>query len=260
MSDKQISAKEYECKLPTVKRKIDYSTYEFYDKRLLSRLAGLLHRCVANIFLRAYLKIVYRVKVVGKKNLAAVKNTGAVVVSNHIHPLDIQMISVFLFGMRKLNWLTLERNMQLSVHNLIKNSGGVPIPEDRTQRKRCLSEMGELLRSGGLLLICPEGSLVEMCEDIRPFKDGAFRFSEECKVPLLPVTLRFVKTAPSGRPYRHPRFIIDVAEAVPPAYPRDVIKRKAERIMLSRSTAFIHSMGESAAKRGFAANLFTKNS
>lgn len=241
MSDKLSVTQEYECKLPTLKRKIDYSKYKFYDRSIGSRLAGFIHRCVANIFLRAYLKIVYRVKVVGKKNLKAVRGKGAVVVSNHIHPLDIQMISVFLFGMRKLSWLTLERNMQLSVRSLIKNSGGIPIPEEKVQRKRCLSEMGELLRSGELLLICPEGSLVELCEDIRPFKDGAFRFSEECKVPLLPVTLRFIKTAPSGRTYRHPRFIIDVAEAVPPYYPRDVIRRKAERIMTSRSTAFMRS-------------------
>lgn len=240
--------KEYECKLRTCKRKIDYSKYKFYDKSVAHRLAGFLHRCVANVFLRAYLKIVYRVKTVGRKNLAAVRGSGAVVVSNHVHPLDIQMISVFLFGMRPLGWLTLERNMELSVRMLIKNSGGIPIPEDRVQRKRCLTEMDELLRDGGLLLVCPEGSLVELCEDIRPFKDGAFRFAEECGVPLLPVTLRFEKFSLSGKPYRHPRFIIDVAEAVPPTLPRDVIRRRTERIMASRCTSYMRTNCKNAAK------------
>ena len=252
--------KEYECKIRTCKKKIDYSKYKFYDRSPLYRLACFLHRCVANVFLRAYLKCAYKVKVVGRKNLAAVRGRGAVVVTNHVHPLDIQMISVFLFGMRPLKWLTLERNMELKVRSLIKNSGGIPIPEDRVQRKRCLTEMDKLLLDGGLLLICPEGSLVELCEEIRPFKDGAFRFAEECGVPLLPVTLRFEKCDKSGKPYRHPRFIIDIAEAVPPSLPRDVIKRKTERIMAARSTAYMRLRGKNTGGRGIASNLFTKNS
>lgn len=227
---------EYVCKLKTKKNKIDYSEYKFYDKGKPFRLLKFLHRSVANVFLRAYLKIVHRVKVLGKENVASLKKTGAVIVSNHIHPLDIQMISTFVFGMRPVHWLTLQRNMDLSVRFFIRNSGGVPIPEDYEQKKRCFAEMNELLRDGGLLHVCPEGSLVELCEDIRPFKDGAFRFAFQNRVPLVPITLRFEEYGQNGKKYRHPHFIIDVAEPIYPSVPQETIKEKTRRIMSGKCT------------------------
>lgn len=230
----QIGQKEYVCKLRSKKHTVDYTAYKFYNKDLGFRFVKFLHRAVANVFLRAYLKCVHRVKVIGKENTQGLKHTGAVVVSNHIHPLDIQMIATFLFGMRPVHWLTLQRNMDLSVRFFIRNSGGVPIPEDYAQKKRCFAEMNELLQAGGILHICPEGSLVELCDDIRPFKDGAFRFAYTNRVPLLPVTLRFETCNSKGKPYRHPHFIIDVAEPIYPTVPQEYIKEKAQRVMHNR--------------------------
>ncbi len=225
---------EYVCRLKTKKKTLDYSQYKFYNKDKGFRFLKFLHRGVANIFLRAYLKCVHRVKVIGKENVAALKKSGAVVVSNHIHPLDIQMISLFVFGMRPVHWLTLQRNMDLSVRFFIRNSGGVPIPEDHDLKKKCFAEMRQVLHDGGLLHICPEGSLVSMCEDIRPFKDGAFRFAFENRVPLVPVTLRFEDADKNGKKFRHPHFVIDVAEPIYPTVPQDVLKEKTQRVMRGR--------------------------
>lgn len=230
--------REYVCKLKTKKSNIDYGKYKFYNKDKSFRLLKFLHRSVSNIFLRAYLKIVHKVKVVGKENVAELKKTGAVIVSNHIHPLDIQMIDTFLFGMRPVHWLTLQRNMDLSVRFFIRNSGGVPIPEEYEHKKRCFKEMSQMLRDGGLLHICPEGSLVELCDDVRQFKDGAFRFAFENRVPLVPVTLRFEEQNEKGKKYKHPHFIIDVAEPIYPNVPQEKIKEKARRIMLSKCNKF----------------------
>lgn len=226
--------REHVTKLKSTKKITDYSTYKFYNKSKRFAFLKFLHRCVANVFLRAYLRIFHRVKVIGKENVAALRNKGAVIVSNHIHPLDIQMIATLVFGMRPVNWLTLQRNMDLSVRFFIRNSGGVPIPENHDDKKRCFAEMNEWLRDGGLLHICPEGSLVEMCEDIRPFKDGAFRFAFYNRVPLVPVTLRFNACNKKGKRYRFPRFIIDVAPPIYPCVPQESIKEKAMGIMSAR--------------------------
>ena len=215
----RADTREYVCKLKTKKSNIDYTKYRFYNKSKPFRFVKFLHRGVSNIFLRAYLKCFHHVKVIGKENVEALKKTGAVIVSNHIHPL---------------HWLTLQRNMDLSVRAFIRNSGGVPIPEDYEQKKRCFAEMNDLLRDGGLLHICPEGSLVELCDDIRPFKDGAFRFAFYNRVPLVPITLRFEETDSKGKKYRRPRFIIDVAEPIYPTVPQDKIKEKALRVMCGR--------------------------
>ena len=131
----RADTREYVCKLKTKKSNIDYTKYRFYNKSKPFRFVKFLHRGVSNIFLRAYLKCFHHVKVIGKENVEALKKTGAVIVSNHIHPLDIQMIATFVFGMRSVHWLTLQRNMDLSVRAFIRNSGGVPIPEDYEQKK-----------------------------------------------------------------------------------------------------------------------------
>lgn len=234
-SDKRAAERngeEYVPKMRSKPSKIDYTTYKFYNKDKPFRLLKFLHRSVANVFLRAYLKAVHKVKVIGKEKVEGIRKSGAVIVSNHIHPLDIQMISVFLFGMRPVHWLTLQRNMDLSVACFIRNSGGVPIPEDYDQKKRCFREMNQMLGDGGLLHICPEGSLVELCDEIRPFKDGAFRFAFQNRVPLVPVTLRFEEYSPkSGKKYRHPHFTIDVADPIYPTVPQEAIKERAEKIM-----------------------------
>lgn len=230
---------EYVCKLKTKKTTIDYTKYKYYNKDKSFRVLKFMHRVVSNVFLRAYLKCFHRVKVIGKKNVASLKKTGAVIVSNHIHPLDIQMIATFVFGMRPVHWLTLQRNMDLSVRFFIRNSGGIPIPEDYEQKKRCFAEMNELLRDGGLLHICPEGSLVELCDDIRPFKDGAFRFAFYNRVPLVPVTLRFEEFSPKGKKYRFPRFTIDVAEPIYPTVSQEVIKEKAHTVMKNKCNRLV---------------------
>ena len=230
----QFKEGEYVPKMKFRKSKIDYDTYRYYDKRKGRRFIKFLHRIVSNTVLRLYLRLVHRVKVVGKENVKALKKKGAVIVSNHIHPLDIQMISIFLFGMRPMNFLSLARNMDLRVGFLLRNAGAIPIPEDHDNKKRCFEEMNRLLKDGNLLQICPEGSLSLLCNDIRPFKDGAFRFAAQNQVPLLPVTLRFEEYNKKGTKYKHPHFTIDVSEPIYPDVPQDLIKQKAERVMKNR--------------------------
>ncbi len=228
---------EYVPKMKFRKSKIDYDTYRFYDMRPGRRFVRFLHRCVSNTALRLYCKLVHRVKVVGKQNVKAIKKRGAVIVSNHIHPLDIQMIGIFVFGMRPMHFLSLARNMDLRVGFLLRNAGAIPIPEEHDNKKRCFNELNQLLQDGRLLQICPEGSLSLLCTGIRPFKDGAFRFAAQNNVPLLPVTLRFTEKNKKGKPYRHPHFIIDVAEPIEPTVPQDLLKQKTERVMHNCCTA-----------------------
>ena len=230
----QFKEGEYVPKMKFRKSKIDYDTYRYYDKRKGRRFVKFLHRIVSNTVLRLYLRLAHHVKVVGKAHVKALKKKGAVIVSNHIHPLDIQMISIYLFGMRPMNFLSLARNMDLRVGFLLRNAGAIPIPEDHDNKKRCFEEMNRLLQDGNLLQICPEGSLSLLCNDIRPFKDGAFRFAAQNQVPLLPVTLRFEEYNKKGKKYKHPRFTIDVSEPIYPDIPQDLIKQKAERVMRNR--------------------------
>lgn len=226
---------EYQSKLKTKPYDFDFEHYKFNDKTLKRRSIMFIHRIVSNVFLRGYLKVFHKVKVIGKANVLELKKKGVVVVSNHIHPLDIQMIMTFLFGMRPVHFLTLSRNFDLkSVRFMLKNSGAVPIPEDRENRIKCFEEMNTLLKENGVLHICPEGSLVHMCGEIRDFKEGAFRFAYQNKVPILPVTLRFVEYNAKGKKYKHPHFIIDISEPIYPDVPQDIMMQKTIRVMKNK--------------------------
>jgi 1-acyl-sn-glycerol-3-phosphate acyltransferase len=138
--------------------KID-DNYNFYDKSFIFKFWNFLHRLTAFCFLKPYIFIKHCVKVKGKENIKEIKNKGAVVISNHIDVLDIQMIALFLFGMRKYNWLTLERNFCLSVHWLLKNSGAIPVPTDSKYKSKFFQQINDLLKNKELLHICPEAAL-----------------------------------------------------------------------------------------------------
>ena len=164
--------------------------YKFYDKSFWHRLISFLHRLVAVVVFKFWINVFYKIKVVGKVNLKYLKKQGFVVVSNHVHVLDIQMIAMNVFGMRKVNYLTLERNFNLSVHRLLKNSGAIPIPDNDELKPKFFSEMNKLLKEGNILHICPEGALYDNNTKLQPFKNGAFRFALENNVPVVPITLQ----------------------------------------------------------------------
>lgn len=181
---------EHKTRLKTVKPFKADANYKFYNQSVWFLLMSFLHRLVAFLFLNIYIRMAYRIKVEGKQFLKQVRKQGVVVVSNHIHVLDVQMIALSLFKLRRVNWITLEKNLGLSVHRLIARSGGIPIPTDEKVKPIFFEQMNKLLQDGNVLHVCPEGALCENYEGLRPFKIGAFRFAAQNRVPILPVTLK----------------------------------------------------------------------
>lgn len=164
--------------------------YDFYNKSKSHKFWSFLHRIFAFLFLGPYIKSKYKVRVIGKEKLKKYKNKPIITISNHINHLDIQMIAVLLFKTRKLNWITLESNLNYNVKTFILNSGGIPIPTNPLLKPKFFNQMGELLKAGEILHVCPEGSLEKNHDGIRPFKVGAFRFSVDNNVPIFPITIQ----------------------------------------------------------------------
>lgn len=206
--------KEHVTKLRTTRKLVIDENFTFVKKGCWHRFWAWMHRISALVFLWPFLRMRYGIKVLNRKIAKQLKHKGAVIVSNHIHPLDIQMIATSIFGMRKVYWLTLEQNFNLSVHWMIGNSGGIPIPENQNAKAKFFQETNQLLKDGNILHICPEGSLCDNCEELRPFKDGAFRYSYSNNVPILPVTLQIQYK--DERRQRRPRYVIKLNELIYP--------------------------------------------
>lgn len=212
--DEENCFEENEHRVRYTKKFVLDDNYDFVPKKPLAKALGFAHRITAGVFLRMYLNLVHKVKIVGKQNAKGLTDTGVVVISNHIHPLDIQMVSVKLFGVRRVLFLTLQRNFQMSVRHLLRNSGGVPIPLDKEFKPKFFGQVNDFLKNRGVLHVCPEAALVDMCKHIRPFKKGAFRFCVSNNVPLLPVVINFDEQ--HGAFKKHPAFSIIVDK---PVYP-----------------------------------------
>ncbi len=200
--------------------------YDFYNKSKSHKFWSFLHRIVAFLFLGLYVKIKYKVKVIGKEKLKNLKNKPLITISNHINHLDVQMIAVLLFKTRKFNWITLESNLNYNVKSFILNSGGIPIPTNPLLKPKFFNQMGELLKAGQILHVCPEGSLIENHDGIRPFKIGAFRFSADYNVPIFPITIQINYLGKK----RKIQYVLVVSD---PIYPnKDAIDKKEESNIL----------------------------
>ncbi len=110
-----------------------------------------------------------------------------VIVANHQSLADIFILS----GLRHhFRWVVKESLMTVPIFGLImKINGDVPIKRgDLKSIKEMMSECKAWLNQNVSILIFPEGTRSEDGE-ISKFRDGPFRLSVECNVPVLPVVI-----------------------------------------------------------------------
>ena len=124
----------------------------------------------------------------GRKNLWSVKG-GAITVSNHIHNVDGPFVACALLPSR-ISFTSIEGNFRLPVVRwIISWLGVVPIPTSTHLLADFFRLTVEALKNGRKIHFYPEGSLLQYCETLRPFKRGAFRMAAEAGVPVIPVVL-----------------------------------------------------------------------
>ena len=125
-----------------------------------------------------------------KKNKDLLKN-GAISVANHVHMWDY--ISVMkAVRPRKTNILVWNENVNGPSGGLVRLVGGIPIPENDFAATLVFKQSVEnLLNKGGWLHVCPEGSMWEYYQPIRPFKHGAFYFARKLDKPVVPMAFSY---------------------------------------------------------------------
>lgn len=182
-------------------------------------------------FISVYSKVFLRSKVVNKKYKREIKKSGAVIVANHVHPLDATVI-VSSFYPRRIYPLTLKSNFGLPIVGFIQRHGKcVPIPDNAEQLKRFDTELINVLNKGGKLLVYPEGSLSLYDKSLREFKAGAFRYSAITNTPILPTVTTF-------RPARGLRKgkLLFTTTYLKPIYPDSSISERANILKLFKET------------------------
>jgi 1-acyl-sn-glycerol-3-phosphate acyltransferase len=139
---------------------------------------------------------IFRVRVIGRGNLAHIPRRGAFLVSNHSLYFDGAVVAHVIAPRRAL-FSALESTVQTPfLGNFIRFLGVFPIPEQMSL-VRLARPVREALARGWLVHFYPERDLIYQCQEVRPFHPGVFFLARLFDVPVVPITVAS----------RHPRLL-----------------------------------------------------
>ena len=168
-------------------------------------------------------------KVVGRKNLRALKKQGAICVCNHFNYLDTLFVREAAGYYRTYHTMGPWNNKKGLGGHIIRQGGMLPFSADRLAMRKLLSTMGELLKEGKIVNFYAEQAMWKNYQKPRPMKEGAFHYAVKFSVPVLPIFCTFQK----GKRGNIHKLRINILPAV---YPDESLPR-AERIEALRAAA-----------------------
>lgn len=165
-----------------------------YRKRGLDRLGVGFWRTVLFLFSRFLIWFAYGARVRGKKNLRAVKGTGAVSVMNHFSYLDTLFVRHALGHFRTYHTMGPKNNRTGFGGHIIRHGGMLPFSADLSAARNLNAEIERLLKGGKIVNFYAEQALWTNYQKPRPMKDGAFHYAIKYGVPVIPVFCTFRKS------------------------------------------------------------------
>ena len=149
------------------------------------------------------MKIFYRVKIKGKENIP--KDGSFILAGNHKSNLDCFL--VISSTKRTIRFLA-KKELLDKWKWLFKNMGIIPINR-KTKNKEAVSEACEVLNSGGVIGIFPEGTFNKTEYVVMPFKMGTVKIAHDTGSIIVPFAIkgkyRFLRkgvTIIFGKPYK----------------------------------------------------------
>ncbi|GIF72549.1 hypothetical protein Asi02nite_20670 [Asanoa siamensis] len=149
---------------------------------------------------------------------------GFVTVCNHVHPLDSVLVALAAFP-RRLVFTSAPMNLQNQGYGwIVRLLGAVAVPPTAAQLPRFFSELELVLARGRGVHFFPEGELEPYDTTLREFKRGAFHLAAQARVPVVPLSIRFVAPRGVSRLFRRrPRMELVIGDPIDPTTtdPRD---------------------------------------
>lgn len=144
------------------------------------------------------IKIMFGAKVVGKKNVRALKKQGAICVCNHFNYLDTMFVRAAAGHYRSYHTMGPWNNKRGAGGHIIRQGGMLPFSADRAAMRKLTGTMDELLKEGKIINFYAEQAMWKNYQKPRPMKDGAFHYAVKFSVPVLPVFCTFKKGKKGG--------------------------------------------------------------
>lgn len=172
--------------------------YKYQRKNPFYIAGSFLLRQIAKLVLPIWAKCSTHYKIVGRENLKPLRKSGFVIISNHVNFLDAPVICAAVFPQKKVHFLTLSENMDISAGPFLRALGSIPVADTLSGMKKMKKHISYLLAKGKPVLVYPEMALWHEYRGIRPFHKGGFNFAIENDVPILPIIITF-RTRKNGK-------------------------------------------------------------
>lgn len=192
--------------------------YKFERNNIFYKAFSFIFRKIATIVLLIINSFVFGLKIKGLKNLRKIK--GGVVVANHVHILDNTMILATFNMLFKRTYILAEKEAFdiPIVRRLIPLLGAIPIPNNLDGKRAAYKYVDKLLTKNKFIVIFPESSLWPYYEEVRPFKQGAFKFALKANKPIIPICISFRPS--KGLLKLHGKVSVNL-EILKPIYPKE---------------------------------------
>lgn len=187
------------------------------------------------VWMLLYLPLIgVKVRLRGKNHFQ--KNKPYIIICNHRSMMDIPLSSTKVPGANKT--IAKIEMSRIPFFGAIYKLGSVLVDrKNKESRRKSYTNMKEVLASGLLMVIYPEGTRNKGKELLTPFHDGAFNLSIECQTPIIPAIITGVDNVlPSGKSfYLLPGTLgLEFLEPVQPMEDTVLMKEKCFTLMKAR--------------------------
>ena len=186
-------------------KRVPLGNYSYVSKNIFFRLfAFFTYWAIAYPILYIFLKLVYHVRVKGKKNRKYLRKQGLFIYGNHTQMAD--GVTGQVFAMRAKRGYIVSNQDATSIKGirwLIKALGCIPVPETQQEAEQFTNCIKLRVKQHKGIVIFPEAHIWPYSTHIRPFKDDAFIYPAELGAPIIVMatTYRQRKFFKNSRPY-----------------------------------------------------------
>lgn len=186
--------------------------------------AAILYRGIVTPIAFLYCKLLFGLRIKGKKHLRGLKN-GYFLYANHTQHAADAFIPTLVSYPRKAYIVTAPSAVSIpGMRNIVQMLGAIPLPDETKELQRFAEVLKTRVSQGAAICIYPEAHIWPYYTHIRPFRAGSFAYPADCGVPVVP----YVVTYRERRLFKglHPCITVQIGA---PIFPDPSVPNRKER-------------------------------
>lgn len=163
--------------------------YQYLNHGLLYSVGEILLRIVVYPLLFCILKIAFLQRIVNRKAIRQIKDSGIFIYGNHTNYL-LDAYTPYLVSFPKLTHIIVNPDA-VSIKGLktvVKMLGAIPIPGTMKGFRRYKDAINQLVEQKRVIALYPEAHIWPYYTDIRPFGKESFHYQIDCHAPCFTFT------------------------------------------------------------------------